>query len=86
MQNFKTNKLTANFQLSFLFGFELFFITFFLCLPIFNATLANFNPFVHSVASQQSVTKISILKLERLMESISYERRVYESVDDKSLS
>ena len=31
-------------------------------------------------------TKIFILKCERTIEKISFERHVYESVDDKSLS
>ena len=32
------------------------------------------------------IVKISMLKKERIMKKISYERRAYESVDDKSLS
>ena len=32
------------------------------------------------------IAKISILKLERIIKKISYERRDYESVDEKSLS
>ena len=33
----------------------------------------------------QHLAKISFLKLEGIMDEISYERRVHESVDDKSL-
>ena len=32
------------------------------------------------------LTKISILKIEGIIEKISYERRDYESVEEKSLS
>ena len=32
------------------------------------------------------IAKISLLKKEGIKENISYERRVYESVDDESLS
>ena len=32
------------------------------------------------------ISKISILKLEGIIKKISYERRDYESVDEKSLS
>ena len=32
------------------------------------------------------MTKISILKYEGIIKKMSYERRVYESVDDSSLS
>ena len=32
------------------------------------------------------LTKISILKLEEIIKKISYERRDYESVEEKSLS
>ena len=38
-----------------------------------------------SVVHVQHLAKISFFKLEGIMDEISYERRVYESVDDKSL-
>ena len=41
-----------------------------------------FNPFVPSVHKRAHIAKISILK----QENISYQRRVYESVEDRSLS
>ena len=34
----------------------------------------------------QHLTKISIFKEEGIMEKVSYDHSVYESVDDKSLS
>ena len=43
-----------------------------------------FNPLVHSV--QYKGRLIKILILERILKKISYERRVYESVDAKILS
>ena len=44
-------------------------------------------PFVPIVEFMQPMARILILKQEGyLMEKISYERRVYESVDDKILS
>ena len=48
---------------------------------------ANFiKPFSHSGHCIGPPSKISILVYEGIMEKISYERRAYESVDDKSLS
>ena len=53
--------------------------------PIFK--LENpFNPLLHTGHYSVDMTKISILKLEGIIKKISYERRVYESVDDSSLS
>ena len=40
-------------------------------------------PIAHKSAR---IVKISILKLEGIIKKISYERRDYESVDEKSLS
>ena len=45
-----------------------------------------FNPLVPSAHKSVRITKISILKLEGIIKKISYERRDYESVDEKSLS
>ena len=46
----------------------------------------NINPLVHSAdKSGQIAPKISILKLEGVIQKISYERRDYESEDEKSL-
>ena len=42
----------------------------------------NFNPLVPSARMDE----ILILKLEEIIKKISYERRDYESVDEKSLS
>ena len=46
----------------------------------------SFNPFPHSVPIWQRLAKLSILILEGTIKKISYERRDYESVDEKSLS
>ena len=46
----------------------------------------NFNPLVPSAHKSVRIAKISILKLEGIIKKISYERRDYESVDEKSLS
>ena len=43
-----------------------------------------FNPLVHNVQYKGRLTKILILK--GILKKISYERRVYESVDEKILS
>ena len=43
-----------------------------------------FNPLVHSVQYKGRLTKILIL--EGILKKISYERRVYESVNEKILS
>ena len=40
---------------------------------------------MHSEVQEQHLAKILILKLERIMEKIPHERRVFKSVDDKSL-
>ena len=45
-----------------------------------------FNPLVPSAHKSVRISKISILKLEGIIKKISYERRDYESVDEKSLS
>ena len=42
------------------------------------------NPLVHSVQYIGRLTKILISILEGILKKISYERRDYESVDDKS--
>ena len=44
------------------------------------------NPFPPSVPIWQRLAKVSILILEGTIKKISYERRDYESVDEKSLS
>ena len=51
-----------------------------------NYTKEEFNPFSHSGHCIGPPSKISILVLEGIVKKISYERRAYESVDDKSLS
>ena len=45
-----------------------------------------YNPLVPSAHKNTRIAKISILKLEGIIKKISYERRDYESVDEKSLS
>ena len=45
-----------------------------------------FNPFPPSVPIWHRLAKLSILILEGIVKKISYERRDYESVDEKSLS
>ena len=47
---------------------------------------APFNPLVPSAHKNVRITKIPILKLEWIVKKISYERRDYESVDEKILS
>ena len=44
------------------------------------------NPFSHSGHCMGQPSKISILVEEGIIKKISFERRAYESVDDKSLS
>ena len=44
------------------------------------------NPFPQSVPIWQRLAKVSILILEGTIKKLSYERRDYESVDEKSLS
>ena len=44
------------------------------------------NPLLSSVANMQSSAKILSLILEGIIKKISYERRDYDSVDEKSLS
>ena len=46
----------------------------------------NFNPLLPIAHKSAQIDKISILKLEGIIKKISYERRDYESVDEKSLS
>ena len=45
-----------------------------------------FNPFPPSVSIWYPLAKLLILILERIIKKISYERRDYESVGEKSLS
>ena len=45
-----------------------------------------FNPFPPSVPIWHRLAKLSILILEGIIKKISYERRDYESVEEKSLS
>ena len=49
-------------------------------------TKHQFNPFPLSVQIWHRLVKLSILILEGIIKKISYERRDYESVDEKSLS
>ena len=44
-----------------------------------------FNPLLPIAHKSARIDKISILKLEGIIKKISYERRDYESVDEKSL-
>ena len=44
------------------------------------------NPLLPIAHKSARIHKISILKLEGIIQKISYERRDYESVDEKSLS
>ena len=44
------------------------------------------NPLLPVAYKSARIDKISILKLEGIIKKISYERRDYESVDEKSLS
>ena len=44
------------------------------------------NPLVPSAHKSVRISKISIPKLEGIIKKISYERRDYESVDEKGLS
>ena len=46
----------------------------------------NLTPFSHSGHCIGPPSKISILVQEGIVKKISYERRAYDSVDDKSLS
>ena len=45
-----------------------------------------FYPLLPSVSIWHRLAKLSILILEGIVEKITYERRDYESVDEKSLS
>ena len=45
-----------------------------------------FNPLLPIAHKSARIVKISILKLEGIIKKIFYERRDYESVDEKSLS
>ena len=47
---------------------------------------SHFNPLLPIAHKSARIAKISILKLEGIIQKISYERRDYESVDEKSLS
>ena len=53
---------------------------------IFSDWYSKINPFPPSVPIWHRVTRLSILILEGVFKKISYERRDYESVDEKSLS
>ena len=44
------------------------------------------NPLLPIAHKSARIGKFSILKLEGIVKKISYERRDYESVDEKSLS
>ena len=48
--------------------------------------IAFVNPLLPIAYKSARIDKISILKLEGIIKKISYERRDYESVDEKSLS
>ena len=48
--------------------------------------LIGINPLLPIAHKKARIDKISILKLEGIIKKISYERRDYESVDEKSLS
>ena len=48
--------------------------------------MCNVNPLLPIAHKSARIVKISILKLEGIIKKISYERRDYESVDEKSLS
>ena len=52
----------------------------------FNNILNFFNPLLPIAHKSARFDKISILKLEGIIKKISYERRDYESVDEKSRS
>ena len=60
------------------------------CLPfkygILLPTYHCINPLLPIEHKSARIDKISILKLEEIIKKISYERRDYESVDEKSLS
>ena len=45
-----------------------------------------FNPLLPIAHKSARIDKISILKLEGIIKKLSYERRDYDSVDEKSLS
>ena len=48
--------------------------------------IRDINPFPPSVPIWHRLAKLSILILEGIIKNISYERRDYESVDEKSRS
>ena len=48
--------------------------------------MSEFNPLVPSACKSARISKNSILKLKGIIKKMSYERRDYESVDEKSLS
>ena len=51
-----------------------------------NTFISHFNPLLPIAHKSARIDKISILNLEGIIKKISYERRDYESVDEKSLS
>ena len=57
-----------------------------LAAPIHDVSYSMLNPFPPSVPIWHRLAKLSILILEEIIKKISYERRDYESVDEKSLS
>ena len=48
--------------------------------------ISTINPLLPIAYKSARIDKISILKLEGIIKKISYERRDYESVDEKCLS
>ena len=52
----------------------------------FNLKKSSINPFPPSVPIWHRLAKLPILILEGIIKKISYERRDYESIDEKSLS
>ena len=56
------------------------------CGPTLERIRVTVNPFPPSVPIWYRLAKLSILILEGIIKKISYERRDYESVDEKSLS
>ena len=50
------------------------------------ALVCYINPFLPSANKSVRIAKISILKLKGTIKRFPYERRDYESVDEKSLS
>ena len=53
---------------------------------LYNYCSVELNPLLPSAAFLRHIAKTMILILEGIIQKISYERRDYESVDEKSLS